>query len=345
MNKRDITPIEGFFLTSKDNLIFDVKGTSQPKDSIIAFVRYVPTALYPLADKTSYKDYVKIYELKERYNFLEDYFPYYLYPDPKGRGLLQAVSNELIQEIHNPINKLQDLYQRSYTSLDSMQQNLVELCNQLEEYSSISIDNLGVSGSLLVDLHRKNSDIDLVVYGKEQGLKLYQTMQEIFNKCFKINQYSKSELKNLWETRGQEDQIDFESFYDMERHKLLQGTIGTTDFYIRLILPQQDYYEPYDTTEITDLGIIEIEAEIANDEQSIFTPCIYDLKNVQVLNQTETSNITPERIYSVRGRYCELAKIGDKIRSRGKFELMKIDNKVIGQVVLGTIENEYLKII
>ncbi len=59
--------IEGYFLTTKDNLIFDVKGIAHPSDRIIAFVRYVPIE-FGLEDKPKRKVGAKILGLLESPN-------------------------------------------------------------------------------------------------------------------------------------------------------------------------------------------------------------------------------------------------------------------------------------
>jgi len=56
---------EGYFLTTKENLIFDVKGIAHPSDRIIAFVRYVPIE-FGLEDKPKRKTHSKLYALADR---------------------------------------------------------------------------------------------------------------------------------------------------------------------------------------------------------------------------------------------------------------------------------------
>jgi len=78
-------PIEGFFIKSVDDLIFDVKGLSHPQDRIISFVRYVPAKFYENTQKSFTKGYSKLYDLLERYAFLHQNFPQYIYEDPMGQ--------------------------------------------------------------------------------------------------------------------------------------------------------------------------------------------------------------------------------------------------------------------
>ena len=337
-------PIEGFFIKSVDDLIFDVKGLSHPQDRIISFVRYVPAKFYENTQKSFTKGYCKVYDLLERYAFLHQNFPQYIYEDPMGRGLLQAVAKKDIIEIYNPVQKLQQITRTEREELDSLEKLAQELTNKIVEQCDIDSKYFGITGSIMIDLHGKNSDVDLVVYGKRDSTKVYQGMSYIFENYDYISQYTNNELKTLWKDRGQEDQIDFESFLKSEKKKQLQGTISNIDFYIRLVLLPDEYYEPYEQTKITSLGEFEIEATIENDDYSIFTPCIYHLKDVILKDEKMKELSPPDRIFSVRGRYCDIAKTGDRITAKGKLEQVKITNqKEYFQLTLGTSKNEFMK--
>lgn len=337
-------PIEGFFIKSVDDMIFDVKGLSHPRDRIISFVRYVPAKLCENTQKSVTKGYCKLYDLLERYAFLHQNFPQYIYEDPMGRGLLQAVAKKDIIEIYNPVQKLQQITRTEREELDSLEKLAQELTNKIMEHCDIDSKYLGITGSIMIDLHSEKSDVDLVVYGKRDSTKVYQGMSRIFENYENISRYTEKELKTLWKDRGQEEQIDFESFLESEKKKQLQGTISNIDFYIRLVLLPAENYEPYDQTKITSLGEFEIEATVESDDYSIFTPCIYHLKDVIIKNEKIEEPTPPDRIFSVRGRYCDIAKTGERISAKGKLERVKIANqKEYLQLTLGSSKNEFMK--
>ncbi len=340
MPRDNITePIEGFFIESKDGMIFDVKGLSQPKDRVIAFVRYIPWKFLKDEEKKR-KDFVKLYSLKERFSFLAENFPEYLFEDPKGRGLLQGLERDNIQTIYDPRIKLSNLMKKSFLE-NSLEDLMIRLVKAIVSFSSIKLGSIGISGSILVDLHSENSDIDLIIYGEENGLKVYEAMSEIFTKEKLINRYSDENLKALWKERGQEKQINFSSFLDLEVEKNLQGKIHDVDFYIRCVPYPDERNEPYDKIMILSLGEAEFKAKIDDDTRKIFTPCIYTLKEVELISAVETI-IIPNRIYSVRGRYCDLAKSGDKVHVKGKMEQVIIENKqAFYQLILGTSNDEF----
>ena len=71
-----IKAIEGYFVETKESLIFDVKGVLHPYDRIISFLRY-----YPSANGTRVRNgrkFSKVYKLRDRFEFLQKHYPYYL---------------------------------------------------------------------------------------------------------------------------------------------------------------------------------------------------------------------------------------------------------------------------
>jgi len=340
MSRDTITePIEGFFIESKDGMIFDVKGLSQPSDRVIAFVRYIPCK-YLETGKTKRKDFVKLYNLKDRYSFLAENFPKYLFEDPKGRGLLQGVKRDNINKIYDPRNKLSKMMQEVFPA-NSLEHLTIRLVKAIISYSDIKLDSIGISGSILVDLHSESSDIDLIIYGEENGSTVYGAMPKVFDKEELISRYSDENLKSLWKERGQEKQINFNSFLAIEAGKNLQGKIRDVDFYIRCVPYPDEVDEPYEKTVILSLGEIEIQAKIDDDTKAIFTPCIYTLKDVEIISASDTT-IIPSQIYSVRGRYCDLAKSGEKVHVKGKLEQVIFENQLtFYQVTLGSSSNEF----
>ncbi|MHA1740252.1 MAG: hypothetical protein ACTSXA_14485 [Candidatus Heimdallarchaeota archaeon] len=339
MTEQKKEAFEGYFLTTKENLIFDVKGIAHPSDRIIAFVRYVPIE-FGLEDKPKRKTHSKLYALADRYDFLQKNFPNYLFQDPQGRGLLQAVTKDSISKIHDPTKKLAEIIAKK--EKDSLETLTSDFAEYLLEKSSIEQKYLGISGSILVNLHTKYSDLDFIIYGRENGLKIYKAMSILFDSEPKFRRYNRDNLDELWVNRGQTKQINLASFVIAEKNKLLQGKFEGIDFYIRLVPYPDEVQEPYQETQIEPFGLIEIEATIASDELSIFSPATYQLKDVTILQSTKQIDKPPERIFSVRGRYCEIAKNDERVKVKGKLEKVSIEGKNdFYQVVLGTTPDEY----
>lgn len=336
-----MNPIEGFFIQSDEGLIFDVKGLSHPSERIISFVRYIPEKFIDKNENEIRNGYLKIYNLNSRFAFLQENFPHYIFKDPRGRGMLQGVRNNQITLIYDPRKRLQEM--QNSNELDALEQLTLNFITILRNYTKMDQSAFGITGSLLVKLHTENSDIDIVIYGRKNGNKIYKMLPLIFDRIAEISKYTKEDLKDLWENRGQTNQIEFESFFELERGKLLQGKYCDKDFYIRLVPYPDEFGEDYLNTTITYLGEIEIIGSILENKEAIFTPSIYQLKDVKIIKSTSMSFIKPARIFSVRGRYCELVGKNTEVHIQGKLEQVILGKESIYQITLGANENEFFK--
>lgn len=322
-------PIEGFFLTTKESLIFDVKGVIHPPDRVIAYLRYIPNALVDKdASKERWGSHFKVYLLEEREKELKRKFPWYLYPSKCLGTTIQAVPHEKILWIHDPIEKFQKFAQSSDSELDPLSKCCLDLGQAICSGAKIPLANMGVSGSVLVDLHTTHSDIDLVVYGNNEGRRVYEQMVQLCAQTTRIEGltfYREQELRKLYRFRSLSTPISFKDFVRVESKKVLQGIYKGYDFYIRLVCKPEDTGLNFGDQCFQDCGDIVLKARIANDTERFFTPCRYVVEDVITLSPP-IHHLNIEEITSFRGRFCETARIGDQVRVRGKIEHV-IDRK------------------
>ena len=71
---------EGDLIRTGDNVILDVKGLVHPPGKIIAFPRYIPSAEGKRG--TGGTLYGKVYNLAERFQYLQRYAPSLIVADP-----------------------------------------------------------------------------------------------------------------------------------------------------------------------------------------------------------------------------------------------------------------------
>ncbi len=342
-------PLEGWFLTTKEGLIFDTKGINHPPDRVIAYLRYIPAEFFD--DRVSNEQrfgYTKVYLLKDRMKALQARFPWYLYSSKCMDATLQAVPYDQILHYHDPIKKFQKLVQHRNSKLDVLSKCCVEFGLAICSKSGIPLTSLGVTGSILVDLHTINSDIDLVIYGNDEGRIVYTLMTQLHEKTTNISGlrfYNKTDLKNLYKFRSRSTPITFDDFVKVEHKKVLQGKFNGYDFYIRLVYKVEEIEEQFSDRCFKNCGDIEFTALITEDKDRIFTPCRYAIQDVVPIS-TPVQPVTIEEIVSFRGRFCELAHVGDYVRARGKLEQVS-DNKtgkLWYRVLLGQDHTDFMVI-
>jgi len=306
---------EGDFIETLEGLIFDVKGLVHPPDRTVAYIRYVED---PHGDRRrGNKTYIKVYSLKEREEVLRHRYPHYIRYDPVFGEYMQEVPNSCVSRVYRPPEKVSELLRKP--SLDHIEAEAVEFVQILQGLTDVKIEKMGISGSILVGLHREDSDIDVTVYGRENCFAVHAALKRLMEKADgPVLQYDLKGLERLYEFRSKDTWMPIEDFLRLERRKYMQGKFKGRDFFMRFLLDWDEVDENYGDRIYVPSGYAKIKAKITDDSESIFTPCRYLIDDVEILEGTKASPL--EEIVSFRGRFCEQAKKGEIIVAQGKVE-------------------------
>jgi predicted nucleotidyltransferase len=330
---------EGDFIKTSQGLIFDVKGLIHPPNRIIAFIRYFPSVKGKR--KRRELSYEKIYSLSRRYNWLRKNFPKYIVYDMVFDEVLCEVPVEDVKSCYKPIEALKRL--RNAESLDDLELKVLEMACLLKSSSKIPWNAIGVSGSIMAGLHTPSSDIDLVVYGSRNCKEVHSAIQELLKDSNSpVKPYSLNELKHLFDFRSRDTKISFEDFVTVESRKVLQGKFMGRDYFIRFVKDWKEVDEKYGDVRYKNCGYAKIEAAVIDDSESIFTPCVYKIEDVKIVDGPKLQPI--KEIASFRGRFCEQAKRGEKVIAQGKVERV-IDcrrNQEYFRILLGGKTSDYM---
>lgn len=311
--------IEGDYIETKsNNLFFDVKGTHHPSDRKICFIRF-----YPSSDGDRIKSgikYKKIYDLTERYSFLRENYPKYLFFSNQFDIELQGVRNEEIKGIYSPLEYYQTLNRKSNTNhLETCSR---ELCKLFTEKADFPKNSIGITGSQMIGLSKEYSDIDLIIYGTEISRNFQEKLANILNTNKYCRKYTQQEYLSHYKWRVGGSNISFDKFLKSERRKLHQGIYKGFEFFIRYLKSPSDWKGTYYDFSYKNMGRIELEARIIDDMNGIFTPCSYKIKALKI-NKADIVEINRDDINEVssyRGRFCEQAIKGEIVLVTGKLE-------------------------
>jgi len=329
---------EGDFIETFEGNIFDVKGLIHPPSKVIAFIRFT---LDPKGDrKREGVTYSKVYPLHERYELLRERFPQYLVYDLVFNEWLCEVPIEKIKCHYKPVDYLRKLrHKRQLTQLETAALHFAEL---LKKNANVSWSKLGVSGSMLVGLHTPKSDIDLIVYGTQNCFKVYDSLKTLVNdRDSPIKSYRRVELRHLFDFRSKDTSMPFEDFVRTESRKVLQGKFGSRDYFIRCVKDWNEINEQYGTVHYQPVGYAQIKARVTDGTQMIFTPCHYQIDNVEVVEGPKVEPI--QEIVSFRGRFCEQTRKGEFVMVQGKIERVQREGKQeFFRVLLGNNVSDYM---
>jgi predicted nucleotidyltransferase len=313
---------EGDLVENRGGVIFDVKGLVHPPSKIIAFPRFIPLKIGERArGETAFK---KIYALSDRFEFLRQNLPHYLVDDPVFGEKLCEVPLKDVKVHYKPVERLEEI-QRS-DQLDSLETQAMELFEVIRNYTGVPWRKLGISGSLLVRLHTNSSDIDPVVYGSENCLKVHAVLKRLLNgESSLFKPYNLQEFRVLFDFRSKDTEVSFEDFVRAESRKVLQGKFMQRDYFFRFVKDRSEISEKYGDVRYVNAGQAKLSATVVDDSESLFTPCTYRVDDVMILEGPKSFSI--EEIVSFRGRFCEQAKAGEVVIAKGKVEHVFDDKK------------------
>jgi len=314
-----------------------VKGLLHPPDRIVAYLRYYP-------DKRGTRSrggvrYAKVYGLSERLRLLENRWPGFLYYDEIQGRTLQGVPKASVLSLYKPEQRLMAvLRSRQKNALEASAVGLVEV---LARESGLPPARFGISGSLLVGLHRPDSDIDVVAYGAEAAKRIHATLLALLEEDECFHKYHTRDLKRLYVRRGLRHAIGFRDFESQEGRKAFQGRFLDHEYFVRCVKNWREITERYGDVRYTPLGRCAISAQVQDDEESLLTPCRYLVERVRVLAGVRCRR--PREIVSFRGRFAEQARTGERVVARGRLEGVKSEESHHFRLVVGESTTDVLK--
>lgn len=328
-------PMEGDYLETFEGLIFAVKGFLHPPGFAVAFPKY-----YEVSGGGRIRggrEYGKVKSLGEAYSLLERRFPQYLRVDPVFGEAMPEVPRGSVIQYFSPRSFLEELQvRRRMGCLDRVEEECLEMVSLLSEASGIPMEAFGISGSTMLGLHQPDSDIDLIVYGRREGEKVYDALGRLLREEeAPIKPYQDEGLRRLWRARLNDTELPYEVFKRLEGRKRLEGYFKGREYFIRLLNPPG---EEYGEARFRGVGWVEVEAYVDRGSQPSFTPCLYKLRNVEVLRGKPPE--APTEAYSLRGRFCEAALEGEKVRVSGKLEEVWKHGCRYFRIVLGGGRND-----
>ncbi len=330
---------EGDFLKTSDNLYFEVRGNIHPPKYIIAFLRYVQETVYRKA--ASKKGFVKMYNLAEREKILKTYYPHYLKFDKIFGRTMQEVPYSNVVKIYNPISKLNMIMQSA--SKDNLEKKAYLLTDSILKKTNLEPKVLGITGSLLLNLHRRTSDIDMIVYGKQNANKVNTTLRHLLSEKNDFIPFKKDELLQRYTHRGFDELITFKTFVHSEQRKAFQGFFQGTEFFIRYVKDSYEIESLYGDTLYQPKGEGSFDAVIESDDEALLTPCKYFVSGkVSLAGKKEKI----KEITSFRGRFCGQATIGERVKGYGTIEKVTRNSSVsYYRIILGEKRNHFLIVV
>ncbi len=316
--------IESHYIETLEGLFFAVKGLVHPPERYLGCLRYAPD---PAGERQ--KDglrYRRLYHFAEQEDWLRAHAPHCLAFEPSCQAVLQSVRRGDVARIYDPRRRLQEL--RTGPLLYPVIRDSVAFAGLLRQAAGVPWSALGVSGSLLIGLHTPASDLDVTVYGREDGRAVQRALHRALDAGTypELRRLDPSGQRMLYAERVADTHMAFEDFIGVERDKINQGEFGGRPYFLRFVLRPQDLGERYGDRCYEPAGHAVIRATVLDAREAVFTPCRYPVGDVTFLDGAPAPHL--REIVSYRGRFCEQAQEGQLVRASGLLE--KVESRSAG---------------
>lgn len=327
---------EGDFIKIYDGAIFEVKGLCHPSERVIALIRYIPDHKGDRdLDGTIYR---KVYSVDERYRILKERYPQFLIFDDAFGEYMPEVDLSSVIHVYRPNDKLGEL--RKNVQMSKLERQALLFTKILKKEAKIPWKKIGITGSILLGLCTDKSDIDIIIYGIKNCLRVHDTMQSLLASERYVSRYKMEGLRRLYQFRVKDTIMSFEDFLKHEIRKNFQGVFEGKEFFIRYVKDWNEVKEKYGEIIYKPEGYAKIRAKVLDDSESIFTPCVYKVTDVEFIEGQILNGL--EEIASFRGRFCEQAKKDEIVIAQGKVERVITRDKDYLRILLGSKPTDFM---
>jgi predicted nucleotidyltransferase len=334
--------MDGDTFVTKDGFIMNTFGYEHPDERVLAFLKYIPAqyrALFkvemlsrtwrfgtnPMTSQLFRAE--KLYTAKNYQTFIEAFrknFPDYIFYDQTRSKELITAPLEKIEQVFVPKDRL--VWLQNLKNPDSIQSLSLKLIDIVSKEASVPKSDLGIHGSIALEMHAPESDIDFVVYGSKNFRLVEQAIQRLVNEA-KFTYIAGNRIEAARKFVGK-----------------YQGKIW---MYNATKKPEEIKNQYGDYT-FTPLSQLRFTATVCDDTETMYRPAIYRISNYQP--QDAQSEIALEQIPTIVtsniGCYRNVARAGQQIKVAGTLEKAQNtkDDSVFYQVVVGTAtsEEEYI---
>ena len=331
-------PMDGDTFVTKDGFILNTFGYEHPDDRVFAFLKYIPAKYQALFNvqmlKRTWKygdtklfRAEKLYTAENYKTFIETFrtnFPDYLYFCPLRNKELITAPLDRIERVFVPRDRLEALLE--VKTPDSLQKLALELIDMISAESGVSLSDFGIHGSIALDMHAPESDIDFVVYGSENFRRVEETIACLVNT---------GKLTYIISNR-------------LDAARKFQGRYKGKIIMYNATRKPEEVKTWYGMARFSSIDAVRFQCTVSDDTEAIFRPATYKITRYNPLDAESELPLDkiPDRVVSNIGCYRNVARQGSEIKVAGQLERVEVikTGAVHYQVVVGTAtsEEEYI---
>jgi len=336
------------FLRTPEGFLFCVVGSTHPPDRVMAYLKYVPSPGggpwrgRGLRYSRAMRDYTMA-SLRSTFAILRDY-PFYISFFEAFGTEMSSVPVERIEEHYRPEERLEEL--ATSEELDVLEEKALSLANLISDISGVPRRHMGVTGSILLDIHVPGiSDIDLVVYGLEESSKVREALEEALDDRGVEVERLTGDMARAWCTRKTRlYPLELEDARRILSRKWNIGLYRGTRFSVHPVRTEREA-ERYGERLFRPMGRATVVAEVEDAREAMFLPAVYRVRRARVLEGPGVRAV--EEICSYEDIYAGVAGEGEEVLARGKLEMVidKREGTTYFRLLIGSLsgDGEFIK--
>ena len=269
----------------------------------------------------------KLYTAQNYQTFIKAFrqsFPDYVYYDPlRGKELISAPLSS-IKTIFVPRDCLIAL--KKMRKPDELQKMALDLLALVSKQAGICLEDFGIHGSIALNMHAPESDIDFVIYGSQN---------------FRVVEQAIAELANA-------GKLSYIAGNRLDAARKFQGKYCGKIFMYNATRKPEEAKNEYGMFRFSPIAPVRFKSTVSDDTENMYRPAMYKINDYRPLDpasELQPEKI-PDRIISNIGCYRNIARKGSEIKVAGQLEHVEpVENrKDFYQVVVGTatLEEEYI---
>ncbi|MEI6745251.1 MAG: hypothetical protein WCL34_04765 [Methylococcaceae bacterium] len=306
------------FIETAEGFLFAVVAEGLEAGKVRCFLRYV---------RNENAQWRKV-QTDEANDLLAKNYPDYLFHSLEFDANLHAVSVEKIVKIHNPYTRLKELFTPRQRR-DAIEKDCVALC-KLFEKRYVELDELGVTGSILVGLQNESSDIDLIC----DNLNTFQQCRLAILELTLLGKLGLLSEQDWRESYARRDcDLSFEDYVWHEVRKSNKGLINGRKFDLSLVeIDKWGREKP--VVIYQKLGEIKIEVDVIDDSRAFCYPAEFKISHPKI-----------QTVVCFTATYVGQAIVGEIIEVAGQLEQDEFGNQ---RIVVGSsreARGEYIKVL
>jgi len=319
--------------------IYFVLGHYQPRDRIISILKYVPDEQGTWIHRGTGQRYVRSY----RHQGIEavagsedmvkklaktDISSWEIVDPVFGTSFLE-VPHDRIKDYMLPEARLEGIIEASDGELDDLERKVKLVAQMILKHAGnvdLTVEDMGITGSILWRGHSERSDINLNVYGEVKCRGLEKAIVSLARRHVMLARGLSIQMKGFDDVPGIRCAGTVVSSVFKRKPKIMLDGFKP-GIQVRWCLKRGEFPVEYGSESYVDRGLATIKARVTDDKFMLFYPALVGIEGLE-------GSLKPERVMIYDTRFTRLLRSGDVVEITGLLQEIKDSGRY--QILIGS---------